>query len=87
MLDAFGGVGGNVIQFGLNGYCVGVEIEPLKVHYIRKNAKVYGLRENVDFQVLQRDFLKMESYEQANIIGADDPSKDCLRFPASNANK
>ena len=87
MLDAFGGVGGNVIQFGLSGFCVGVDLDPSKVQYIRNNAKIYGLRENVDFQVLQRDFLKMESYEQANAIGVDDPSEDCLRFPTSNANK
>ena len=30
VMDAFGGVGGNVIQFGLKGYSVGVEIDPVK---------------------------------------------------------
>ena len=49
ILDAFAGVGGNLIQFAKRGYCVGVDNDPVKVEYTRHNAKVYGLSEFKDF--------------------------------------
>lgn len=64
VLDAFGGVGGNTIQFAKRGFCVGVDNDAIKVNCIRNNAQVYGLREHEDFQVVERDFLRLENYEQ-----------------------
>jgi len=44
VLDAFGGVGGNLIQFAKKGYCVGVDLDPVKVDCMSHNAKIYGLQ-------------------------------------------
>lgn len=51
VLDAFAGVGGNLIQFAKEcGYCVGVDMDPTKVDYTRHNASnVYNLHEGNDF--------------------------------------
>ena len=49
VLDAFGGIGGNLIQFAKRGFCVGVDNDPVKVNYMRNNAKIYGLKEHKDF--------------------------------------
>ena len=42
VLDAFGGVGGNVIQFGMYcGFCVGVDNDKVKIQCMKQIAKVY----------------------------------------------
>ena len=47
VLDAFGGVGGNLIQFGLKcGFCVGVDNDKVKIKCMKNNAKIYDLQEN-----------------------------------------
>lgn len=43
ILDAFGGVGGNTIQFAKRGFCVGVDNDSVKVGLMRHNALVYSL--------------------------------------------
>ena len=44
VLDAFGGVGGNLIQFGLKcGFCVGVDNDKVKIKCMKNNAQIYGL--------------------------------------------
>lgn len=64
VLDAFGGVGGNVIQFGTYcGFCVGVDNDKVKIQCMKQNAKVYDLEENRQFQIVERDFLRLESYQ------------------------
>ena len=49
VLDAFGGIGGNMIQFAKRGYCVGIDNDPVKVNFMRHNARVYDLEELKDF--------------------------------------
>jgi tRNA G10 N-methylase Trm11 len=52
-MDPFGGVGGNLIQFAIKcGFCLGVDLDPSKVAFMRNNAKVYGLTEGEDFQLI-----------------------------------
>jgi tRNA G10 N-methylase Trm11 len=52
-MDPFGGVGGNLIQFAIEcGFCLGVDLDPSKVAFMRNNAKVYGLTEGEDFQLI-----------------------------------
>ena len=63
VLDAFGGVGGNMIQFAKIGYCVGIDNDPDKIACMRNNASIYDLVGNTDYQVLHRDFLRLETYE------------------------
>ena len=43
VLDAFGGVGGNIIQFSKLGFCVGIDNDPQKVGFIKNNCEIYGL--------------------------------------------
>ena len=46
VMDCFGGVGGNVISFAKKcGFCVGVDLDPIKVDFIRHNAGLYDLKE------------------------------------------
>jgi tRNA/tmRNA/rRNA uracil-C5-methylase (TrmA/RlmC/RlmD family) len=53
VIDAFGGVGGNLIQFAIEcGFCLGVDCDPTKVAFMRNNAKVYGLTEGKEFQLI-----------------------------------
>ena len=88
VLDAFGGVGGNLIQFAKRGFCVGVDNDPIKVNYMKNNAKIYGLEEYQDFQVLERDFLRLESYRQINLMeDEEDAHMQCVHFPSTNSNK
>lgn len=50
LIDAFGGVGGNVIQFALSGRwdrIFAVENDPEKVRCARNNAEVYGVGKKV----------------------------------------
>lgn len=88
VLDAFGGVGGNLIQFARRGFCVGVDNDPTKVNFMRHNAQIYGLQEHCDFQVVERDFLHLEGYREINLM-SDEPTTEvsCIRFPVNNANK
>lgn len=45
ILDAFCGVGGNLIQFARKcGFCVGSDMDPLKVQYSKHNAELYNLK-------------------------------------------
>ena len=53
VLDAFTGVGGNLLQFALEcGFCLGVDSDPAKIAFTRNNAKLYDLAENSDFQLI-----------------------------------
>jgi trimethylguanosine synthase len=74
VMDPFGGVGGNMIQFAIEcGFCLGVDCDPAKVAFMRNNAKVYGLSEGRDFQLLQADFLSLP-----------DPEEGFINFPEEN---
>ena len=44
VLDAFCGVGGNLIQFSRKcGFCVGSDMDPLKVQNANHNSEIYNL--------------------------------------------
>lgn len=48
VLDSFCGVGGNLIQFGRKcGFCVGVDIDPIKTEYALHNAGIYNISDKV----------------------------------------
>ena len=84
MLDAFGGVGGNCIQFGLKcGFCVGSDNDKVKVECMKHNANIYGLTESKDFQIIERDFLRLESYNDI-LENIEEGSADLIRFPTDN---
>ena len=53
VLDAFGGVGGNLIQFAIEcGFCLGVDSDSTKIAFMRNNARLYDLVEERDFQLI-----------------------------------
>ena len=84
VLDAFGGVGGNTIQFALAcGFCVGVDNDKVKVECMKQNARVYDLEENRQFQIIERDFLRLESYKEIT-EAADEVKSGLIRFPSGN---
>lgn len=59
VLDAFGGCGGNTIQF--SRFCQKVyynELDENKVSFCRNNCKVYDCDENIEF--INEDFLKLK---------------------------
>ncbi|KAK0526822.1 putative diacylglycerol O-acyltransferase tgs1 [Tilletia horrida] len=50
ILDAFGGAGGNAIQFAkVCERVVAVEIDPIKVEMARHNARIYGVEDRITF--------------------------------------
>uniref|UniRef100_A0A7E4WDB6 Trimethylguanosine synthase n=1 Tax=Panagrellus redivivus TaxID=6233 RepID=A0A7E4WDB6_PANRE len=50
ILDAFTGVGGNAIQFALQGAIVyAVDLDPVKIRCARRNAEVYGVLDRITF--------------------------------------
>jgi len=62
VLDAFCGVGGNLIQFARKcGFCVGSDMDPLKAQYCKHNAELYNLASPEQFQVVHSDFLKLSN--------------------------
>ena len=74
ILDAFGGVGGNMIQFASEcGFCLGVDSDPKKVAFMRNNAQVYGLSEQKQFQLILSDFLELP-----------DSKDQVINFPENN---
>ena len=49
---------------------------------MKHNANVYGLKENDDFQVLERDFLRLEDYEKIHEMSRNDEdgTSDFVKF-------
>jgi len=59
VIDAFCGVGGNLIQFGRKcHFAVGIDMDPVKLECSRHNAEIYGAEDKV--QLLGIDFLKLQ---------------------------
>ena len=60
VLDAFCGVGSNLIQFGKKcGFCVASESDMQKIEYAKHNTQIYQLDEPAQVQFVHSDFLKL----------------------------
>lgn len=58
VLDGFCGVGGNLIQFANKcGYCIGNDLDKVKVEYTLHNAAIYNAEKKI--QVTNKDYLKL----------------------------
>ena len=58
IIDAFCGVGGNAIQFAQTcNHVIAIDIDPEKIRLARKNAKIYGVEDRIEFVV--GDMLKV----------------------------
>ena len=65
VLDAFSGVGGNLIQFARKcGFCVGSDMDPLKVDFAKHNSQIYNLNIPNEVQVVHTDFLKLQNNQR-----------------------
>ncbi|KAI8992318.1 RNA cap guanine-N2 methyltransferase-domain-containing protein [Pilobolus umbonatus] len=50
IIDAFCGCGGNSIQFALTcERVIAIDIDPVKLHCARENAKIYGVEDRIEF--------------------------------------
>jgi len=50
IIDAFCGVGGNAIQFAKTcNYVIAIDIDPEKIRLAKKNAKIYGVEDRIEF--------------------------------------
>ena len=59
VLDGFCGVGGNTIQFAKKcGFCVGVDLDPVKVEYTHHNVGIYDAHNKV--QMIHKDYLLLD---------------------------
>jgi trimethylguanosine synthase len=48
VLDSFCGVGGDLIQFGRKcGFCVGVDVDSVKIEYANHNAGIYNVLDKI----------------------------------------
>ncbi|GER42701.1 S-adenosyl-L-methionine-dependentmethyltransferases superfamily protein [Striga asiatica] len=72
VIDAFAGVGGNAIQFAkVCRRVVAVEIDPNKVALAIHNAKIYGVRDNIDFIV--GDFFQLAPSLEGDVVFLSPP--------------
>ncbi|XP_020573143.1 trimethylguanosine synthase-like [Phalaenopsis equestris] len=80
VIDCFAGVGGNAIQFAARGFrVVAVEIDPRKVDYAVKNARIYGVKDRIEFLV--GDFFSLAPFLKDQVIASAFSSKPILWFP------
>ncbi|XP_020694875.1 trimethylguanosine synthase-like [Dendrobium catenatum] len=72
VIDCFAGVGGNAIQFAARGFLViAVEIDPRKVDYAVNNARVYGVKDRIEFVV--GDFFSLAPFLKGDVVFLSPP--------------
>jgi len=75
IVDAFCGVGGNAIQFAKTcHYVIAIDIDPEKIRLAKKNAKIYGVQDRIEF--ICGDMLQVVSameFGQADVIFLSPP--------------
>ncbi|CAD5207889.1 unnamed protein product [Bursaphelenchus okinawaensis] len=71
ILDAFTGVGGNAIQFALQGaYVYAIDLDPIRLKCARRNAEIYGVADYITF--ICGDFFDIAKA----FLGSRKPSSD-----------
>ncbi|KAI7860972.1 RNA cap guanine-N2 methyltransferase-domain-containing protein [Circinella umbellata] len=72
IIDAFAGCGGNTIQFALTCHrVIAIDIDPVKLHCARHNAKIYGVEDRIEF--IEGDFFKLASKLKGDVIFLSPP--------------
>jgi trimethylguanosine synthase len=78
VLDGFGGLGGNAIQFALHpqiAKVISVELNPRRLQYAQHNAQIYGVQDKITFilgnvmEVMQQ--MIDGQYEDDSVTAAD----------------
>ncbi|KAI7898267.1 RNA cap guanine-N2 methyltransferase-domain-containing protein [Cokeromyces recurvatus] len=72
IIDAFCGCGGNAIQFALTcRQVIAIDLDPVKLHCARENAKIYGVADRIEF--ILGDFFKLAPTLKADVIFLSPP--------------
>ncbi|KAK6938686.1 RNA cap guanine-N2 methyltransferase [Dillenia turbinata] len=72
VIDCFSGVGGNAIQFALQGkHVLAIDIDPQKIDYSQHNAAIYGVNQKIEF--ILGDFFKLARKLKADTVFLSPP--------------
>ncbi|XP_068093492.1 trimethylguanosine synthase [Hyperolius riggenbachi] len=72
VVDAFCGVGGNAIQFALEGMkVIAVDIDPVKLELAYNNAEVYGVADQIEF--IRADYMSIAADLKADAVFLSPP--------------
>ncbi|KAI8067808.1 RNA cap guanine-N2 methyltransferase-domain-containing protein [Gongronella butleri] len=72
IIDAFCGCGGNAIQFARTCHrVIAIDIDPIKLHCARHNAKIYGVDDRIEF--IQGSFYDLAPMLKADVVFLSPP--------------
>lgn len=72
VIDAFCGCGGNSIQFALTcERVIAIDLDPVKLHCARENAKIYGVADRIEF--ILGDFFDLAPRLKADVVFLSPP--------------
>ncbi|KAI8636925.1 RNA cap guanine-N2 methyltransferase-domain-containing protein [Parasitella parasitica] len=72
IVDAFCGCGGNSIQFALTcERVIAIDLDPVKLHCARENAKIYGVADRIEF--ILGDFFDLAPTLKADVVFLSPP--------------
>ncbi|CAO3614132.1 unnamed protein product [Mucor hiemalis] len=72
VIDAFCGCGGNSIQFALTcERVIAIDLDPVKLHCARENAKIYGVEDRIEF--ILGDFFELAPSLKADVVFLSPP--------------
>ncbi|KAL0143620.1 RNA cap guanine-N2 methyltransferase-domain-containing protein [Mucor lusitanicus] len=72
IIDAFCGCGGNSIQFALTcERVIAIDLDPVKLHCARENAKIYGVADRIEF--ILGDFFDLAPNLKADCVFLSPP--------------
>ncbi|KAG1173970.1 hypothetical protein G6F70_004722 [Rhizopus microsporus] len=72
IIDAFCGCGGNTIQFALTCHrVIAIDIDPVKLHCARINARIYGVEDRIEF--IQGNFFELAPFLKADVVFLSPP--------------
>ncbi|KAK4515014.1 uncharacterized protein ATC70_002623 [Mucor velutinosus] len=72
IIDAFCGCGGNSIQFALTcERVIAIDLDPVKLHCARENAKIYGVADRIEF--ILGDFFDLAPHLKADCVFLSPP--------------
>ncbi|KAI8090080.1 RNA cap guanine-N2 methyltransferase-domain-containing protein [Gilbertella persicaria] len=72
VIDAFCGCGGNAIQFAFTcERVIAIDLDPVKLHCARENAKIYGVADRIEF--ILGDFFDLAPTLKADVVFLSPP--------------
>ncbi|ORZ10808.1 RNA cap guanine-N2 methyltransferase-domain-containing protein [Absidia repens] len=72
VIDAFCGCGGNAIQFASTCQrVIAIDIDPVKLHCARHNAKIYGVEDRIEF--ILGNFYELAPFLKADVVFLSPP--------------